>query len=119
MERWSCGSAPPIRAIEAHLISAPIFFVASSPSKGRPKDGFPKRDAESQSWRAALREFMARWSLAEGPWDLLWGGPHEGAVRVPGRRHIYDPFGARSLTLFLAFHYPALQSGEERKGIEL
>ena len=40
-------------------------------------------------------------SLAEGPWDLLQVGPHEGVVRVPSHRHIYDPFGSSSLTLFL------------------
>jgi hypothetical protein len=33
---------------------APNSFVALNPSKGRPKDAFPKHDVGSWSWRATL-----------------------------------------------------------------
>jgi len=64
-ERWSYGSAPPIRAIGANLLPAPIPFVTSSPSKDRPKSGFPKYDAGSWMRRAARR-------VSLGAVDLSW-----------------------------------------------
>ena len=54
-ERWSCGSAPSIRTIGAHLLPAPIPFLASSPSKDRPNGRIPTYDTGSWTRWVALR----------------------------------------------------------------
>ena len=51
--------------------------------------------------RHATRLLRCGDSLAKGLWDSFQGGFCKGAVRTPGHRHIYDPFGMSSLTLFL------------------
>ena len=73
-ERWSCGSAPSIRAIGAHLVPASIPFVASSPSKDWPKRRFPKHDVGS--W---VRWVAQRMNLG-GYWPPL-------ATSCPSRAH--------------------------------